>query len=99
MGMKVRWETSCDCCGEKWQTSIPLTNKTRYGITDESGLVHPYMELWSPGIPMNWIVIPLEIEGLKFFCSVVCGKKWLKENGYKEIAKDLSALIPSKRVI
>jgi hypothetical protein len=89
MGMKVVWYTVCDCCGEKMQSSIPLTNKTRYGITDEDGLVHPYMEIWSPGIPAGWIVMPLELEGLKFFCCVKCGKKWLRENGYGELAKDL----------
>lgn len=96
MGMLVKWQTKCDDCKKKWTNSIPLTPDTRYGVKDERAIVHPYMEIWSPGIPPGWIVMPLEKEGVKFFCSVKCARKWLKKQGYDELAKDLNALIPSK---
>lgn len=97
MSMSVKWVTKCDSCKKKWTNSIPLNNKTRYGGIDEKGIVHPYMEIWSPGIPPGWIVMPLEKEGVKFFCSKKCAGKWLRKNGYRELAKDLGAVIPSKR--
>jgi len=52
MGMKVTWLTACEECGEKWKRVIGLTNDTRYGYSDSDGdIKHPYMEVWSPGIP------------------------------------------------
>jgi hypothetical protein len=95
--MTVKWVTKCDFCEKKWQIQIPLNNKTRYGVIDKRGVVHPYMEIWSPGIPPGWIVMPLEKEGVKFFCSVKCAGKWLRKHGYRELAKDLGAVIPSKK--
>jgi hypothetical protein len=96
MGMVVRWETKCESCGKKWKRLIALSKETRYGVKDEFGVLHPYMEIWSPGVPPEWVLLPLAGVGHKFFCSVECCEKWLKKTGRSSLANGLMARIPSK---
>lgn len=96
MSMKVTWETKCDTCGETIYRSITLSKKTRYEYKDgKDSPAHPYFEIWTPGVPDEWVMLPLNNE-IYFFCSAQCCRKWLKKAGLKEIADGLSARIPRK---